>query len=244
MKNQEALVIIPCFNEEQSIIDVVKAVKKTKIPGVNLDYLVINDGSSDNTVEKLNEAAANYLNLAVNSGIGTCVQTGYQYAWENDYDFAIQLDGDGQHDAREIEKILKPLLVKRADLVIGSRFINGQKSKFQSTFARRIGISFLSGILRLFSGKKIKDVTSGFRSANKDVIEYFAKEYPREYPEPVTDLILARNGYRIVEVPVSMRKRLHGKSSITLFKSVYYMINVTFLFFIILLSERKQVCKK
>ena len=225
------LVIIPCYNEQDNIIKTVNNLKKE-----NVDYIVINDGSTDNSLKILEENNINHINLPNNLGIGGVMQTGYKYALRNDYDIAIQFDGDGQHDASYIKTIVEPIKKKEANLVIGSRFV-GNESKFKSTVMRRIGIVILSSLLKIMTGKKIKDMTSGFRAADRKVIEKFSKNYPYEYPEPVTNLAMAKSRCKIVEVPVKMNEREFGTSSITKFKSIYYMVNVILLFFIVSISK-------
>lgn len=221
------LVIIPCYNEEKNIEKTVNNLIKN-----NLDYVIINDGSKDKSLEVIKKNNFNHVNLSNNLGIGAAVQTGYKYAHEHGYDIAIQFDGDGQHDVNYIKIITEPIKKKEADMVIGSRFV-GNESGFKSTQIRRIGINLLSFLLKLISGKKIKDMTSGFRAVNKDIIAIFAKDYPQEYPEPVTNLSLAKRRFKIKEVAVKMKEREHGKSSINAIKSVYYMFNVILLFTII-----------
>ena len=223
------LVIIPCYNEEKNIVNTVNDLKK-----VNVDYIVINDGSTDNSLKVLKENNINHINLINNVGIGGVMQTGYKYALKNNYDIAIQFDGDGQHDASYIKDLIKPIKEKRANLVVGSRFV-WNESEFKSTAVRRLGINILSSLYKIITKKELKDMTSGFRAADKEVIKIFAKNYPSEYPEPVTNLAISK--MNIVEVPVKMKERLHGKSSITPFKSIYYMINVIFYFFIIIISR-------
>ena len=223
------LVIIPCYNEEKNIVNTVNDLKK-----VNVDYIVINDGSTDNSLKVLRENNINHINLINNVGIGGVMQTGYKYALKNNYDIAIQFDGDGQHDASYIKDLIKPIKEKRANLVVGSRFV-WNESEFKSTAVRRLGINILSSLYKIITKKELKDMTSGFRAADKEVIKIFAKNYPSEYPEPVTNLAISK--MNIVEVPVKMKERLHGKSSITPFKSIYYMINVIFYFFIIIISR-------
>lgn len=223
------LVIIPCYNEEESIVKTVESLKNKKI-----DYVVINDGSTDNSLKVLVENKINYITLDNNLGIGGVMQVGYKYAYRKGYDIAIQFDGDGQHDANYIDKIVEPIKKGEANLVIGSRFI-GEESEFKSTVTRRLGINILSGLYKIITGKQIKDMTSGFRAADKSIIEIFSNNYPHEYPEPVTNLAVSNK--KIVEVPVKMKERKHGKSSITPFKSMYYMINVILYFFIIFISK-------
>lgn len=221
----KVLVIIPCFNEEKNIVDTVNRVKK------KYDYVVINDGSKDNSLKVLQEHNFNYIDLNNNIGIGGAMQTGYKYAYKNDYDIAVQFDGDGQHDEKYINNIINPIINRQANMVIGSRFI-GNESQFKSTKMRRIGISILSKILNLLVKKEVKDMTSGFRAIDKKVIKIFCEDYPLEYPEPVTNLSLIKKKMVIKEVPVKMKERKFGKSSISNIKSIYYMINVILLLFI------------
>ncbi len=225
----KTLVIIPCYNEEESILETVQSLKNQKV-----DYVVIDDGSTDHSLQVLKENHLNYIHLDNNLGIGGAIQTGYKYAKQKDYDIAIQMDGDGQHDARYIKDLIEPIKKKEANLVIGSRFLE-KEPRFRSTFFRRIGINILSILYKWLTGKRIKDMTSGFRAADKRVIEIFSKEYPYEYPEPVTNLSISH--MKIKEIPVQMKKREHGKSSITPLKSMYYMINVILYFIIIILSR-------
>ena len=161
-----------------------------------------------------------------NLGIGGAVQTGYKYAFENNYDIAIQFDGDGQHDVSYVPKICKYLIDNEADMVIGTRYLDKKESKFQSTFMRRFGSNIISFFIKLLCGKKITDPTSGFRAVNKAVIEKFAEEYPTEYPEPESTVSLLINGYSVREVPVSMNERKEGVSSIRFWKSADYMVKV------------------
>ena len=227
----KTLVIIPCYNEEGNIENTVKSLIKNK-----LDYIIINDGSTDKTLEIIKKNNFKYINLNNNLGIGAAVQTGYKYAANNNYDIAIQYDGDGQHDVNYIKKIIEPIEKGDADLVVGSRFV-GEESEFKSTWIRRIGINILSLLFKIITKKDLKDMTSGFRACNKNIINMFAKAYPQEYPEPVTNLKVARSGFKLSEVPVKMKERKFGKSSISALKSTYYMINVIILFIVIALSK-------
>ena len=216
------LLIIPAYNEEQTLCRLIEDIR-TCMPSA--DYLVINDCSNDNTKQVLSEINASFVNCSINLGIGGAVQTGYIYAYENGYDIAIQLDGDGQHDVRFISNMVSLIENDEADVVIGSRFID--KEGFQSSVSRRMGISFLSGLIRLMCGVRIKDVTSGFRAVNRPLIELFATEYPDDYPEPEVIVASYMHGARIEEIPVIMRDRQAGHSSINLKKSIYYMIKVS-----------------
>ena len=218
----KTVIIIPAYNEAENIENVLNDISKN-CPGV--DTVVINDCSTDATVETLERLGARYISLPVNLGIGGGVQTGYIFARDNGYDIAVQFDGDGQHDAGYLHDLIEPLERGEADIAIGSRFI--EKEGFQSTAMRRFGISFLSGLIRTISGVSVKDVTSGMRAANRKMIEFFADNYAQDYPEPEAVLASGLAGAKIVEVPVKMRDRLGGESSISPLKSVYYMIKVT-----------------
>lgn len=216
------LIIIPSYNEAESLPDLIADIEKT-LP--DFDYVVVNDGSSDETKKIAGEEQWNILHLPINSGIGVTVQTGYRYALENDYDIAIQIDGDGQHDIRYLPEIVRPIEDKTADVVIGSRFV--EKEGFQSSGARRIGIKLLSALIFVLTGVKIKDVTSGYRAVNRKFIRIFSDDYSKDYPEP--EAIVTAKMYKghILEMPVVMKEREHGNSSITLRKSVYYMLKVS-----------------
>ncbi len=221
----KVLVIIPAYNEELNIKNTVdnlkKVIKKSKY---NIDYVVINDGSTDNTLKVCNDNKFNVINLIENLGIGGAVQTGYKYALENNYDIAIQFDGDGQHDENYIEDLIKSI-ESGNDFVIGSRFIK-KLSNFTSTKSRQLGIKIISSIIKFTTKKKIYDTTSGFRAGNRKVIEIFSKYYPQEYPEPESVVVLLLNGLKVDEIPVNMRERKYGHSSIYLHKNIYYMISV------------------
>ena len=218
----KVLLIIPAYNEEESLRSLIEEIK-TVCSG--MDYLVVNDCSSDDTERLLEELGANYISLPCNMGIGGAVQSGYRYAAQNGYDIAIQIDGDGQHDVRFVKDMVKLIEDKQADVVIGSRFID--KEGFQSSQARRIGIRILSMLIRLTCGARVKDVTSGFRAVNRRFIELFAENYPDDYPEPEVIVTAKLYGAVIKELPVVMRERTTGKSSINLKRSIYYMIKVS-----------------
>ena len=216
------MLIIPAYNEAENIEHVVENLIKN-FP--QYDYVVVNDGSTDGTDKLCEEKGYELLNLPINLGIGGAVQTGYRYALKRDYDIAVQLDGDGQHDAAYVENIIKPLTDGRADVVIGSRFL--KKEGFQSSGSRRAGINLLSVLIRLCTGKQIRDVTSGFRAVNRRFIEIYAKDYPSDYPEPEAIITAVMHRGRITEVPVVMKEREKGTSSINFRRAVYYMIKVT-----------------
>ena len=223
----KVLLIIPSYNEEDNVLsNYQNIVKHNKNNKINYDVIIINDGSTDKTEEICKENNIPYISLINNLGIGGAVQTGYKYALENNYDIAVQFDGDGQHDVNYVENIIKPIIDEKYDMVIGSRFIDKSSSEFKSSKARRIGISIISFFIKLTTGKKIYDTTSGFRAVNKNLIKYFAKNYPVEYPEPVSTVEILKRKKSIKEVPVSMKERKNGISSIKTWKQIYYMINV------------------
>lgn len=216
------LIIIPAYNESESIEKTIRSIESN---APDFDYVVINDCSSDNTREILERNNFNYVSLSVNLGIGGAVQTGYRYAAKYGYDLAVQVDGDGQHDPVFLNMMAEYMEKNEVDMVIGSRFI--EKEGFQSTITRRIGILYFTGLIRLCTGKKVTDPTSGLRMVGKNIIKLFADSYPKDYPEPETAVTVLRKGYTIKEIPVIMKERQGGVSSINLKKSVYYMIKVT-----------------
>ncbi len=218
----KCLIIIPAYNEAGNIE---KLINNLTDNYPQYDYIIINDGSTDNTKEICVRNRYQVLNLPVNVGIGGAVQTGYRYAFENHYDAAVQIDGDGQHDVAYLGEMLKILESGQAEVVIGSRFM--ERQGFQSSYTRRIGINFLSVLGWLLTGVRIKDVTSGYRLVNKKFICIFAEDYPADYPEPEALVIAAVHRGKIAEYPVIMRERENGTSSINLKKSVYYMVKVT-----------------
>lgn len=216
------LVVIPAYNEENNILYVIDSLKKEQL---NIDYLIIDDCSSDSTKQVCKTNDLEYISFSVNLGIGGGVQAGYKYAVENDYDIVIQCDGDGQHDMKYLSDLISPIIDGAADIVIGSRFI--EKKGFQSSSTRRIGINTLSKLIFLCCGVSVKDVTSGYRAVNRKFISIYAKDYAQDYPEPEAIVTAAMHHGIIKETPVMMRERYSGKSSISPIKSVYYMLKVS-----------------
>lgn len=216
------LVIIPAYNEEESIADVIAELKAAQ-PGY--DYVVINDCSTDSTLRVLQKNGFNHVDLPVNLGIGGGVQTGYQYAVERGYDIAVQMDGDGQHDPAYMADIVAPVAAGECDMCIGSRFV--EKEGFQTSFMRRVGIRFLSLLIRICCGTWVQDTTSGFRATSLQMSGFFSRNYAQDYPEPEAIVSALSAGYTVKEVPVKMRERQGGTSSISTLKSVYYMIKVS-----------------
>lgn len=229
------LVIIPAYNEAKNIE---RVIKDLRLNTPDFDYIIINDCSTDNIIEVCEAHDYNVINLPVNLGIGGGMQTGYKYAKENNYDIAIQFDGDGQHDAKYIKTLLNYLIEKDLDIVIGSRFID--KEGFQSSLSRRMGIKILSFLIRQASGKTVLDVTSGFRIVNKRVIKEFCKYYPKDYPEPESIVSVLRKGGRVEEVAVQMKERVQGESSINFKRSLYYMAKVSLAILIDMLKQKGE----
>lgn len=221
-KERKILIIIPAYNEADNIVHVVRHMMKE---APQYDYLVVNDGSTDETLMLCRRENFQYIDLPINMGIGGAVQAGYVYARKNGYDIAVQMDGDGQHDIDYLEKLLEPIVMNEADVAIGSRFL--KKEGFQSSMSRRLGINILSGLIWLTTGKHIMDVTSGYRAVNRMFIEIYSKDYPMDYPEPEAIVSAIMHLGRVKEIPVQMRAREGGTSSITLKKSLYYMVKVT-----------------
>lgn len=225
--NERILIIIPAYNEQDSILNVYNNIIQYNLENcTNYDIIVINDGSTDNTGNICMEYGIPVINLVHNLGIGGAVQTGYKYAFKKNYDYAIQFDGDGQHEISCVKDILSPIINGEAEFVVGSRFIDKSSSEFKSSFARRVGIKIISDLIKIVTGKRVYDITSGFRAANKRIIEDFANNYPVEYPEPITNTELLKKGVKIKEVPVKMHERETGVSSINSWKNVYFMINI------------------
>lgn len=231
----KTLIIIPAYNEQESIMN---TIADLKMNAQNVDYIVINDCSTDATKAVLRESEAHFLDLPINLGIGGGVQAGYRYALENNYDIAIQFDGDGQHCAEYIQGLIAPIASGEADFTIGSRFI--KKEGFQSSGIRRLGINFLSTLIHMLCGVKVFDVTSGMRAVNRGLIKYFADNYAQDYPEPEAILAATMNGFTIQEVSVQMRERQGGVSSINAFKPIYYMLKVSIALIVSRFSYRRK----
>ncbi|MBC2721490.1 glycosyltransferase family 2 protein [Desulfosporosinus sp.] len=216
------LAIVPALNEAANIGSVVRDLK-TASPW--LDVLVIDDGSTDQTAEVAYAQGAKVISLPVNLGIGGAVQTGFLYAVKNQYDVALQVDGDGQHRAEEIKKLVDPVLLGEADVTIGSRFL--VKTSYKSAWPRRLGIYLLSKTIKSVVRKNFTDPTSGFRAYNQKALRIVSTHYSTDYPEPDAIVTLLKNGLRVIEISVEMDARLSGSSSITPFKSGYYMFKVS-----------------
>lgn len=221
------LAIVPAFNEEGNIGRVVDELKAFD-PA--LDVVVVSDGSLDRTAEVAAAHGAHVLRLPFNLGIGGAVQTGFRYAAENGYDLAVRCDGDGQHDPAELPKVLAPVLAGEADIAVGTRFVGVEG--YRSSVARRLGIRVLAAVVSAIARQRVTDTTSGFQALNHRALALFARDYPHDYPEVEGMVMTIRHRLRLVEVPVRMREREHGRSSITAFRSVYYMARVLLALFV------------
>lgn len=222
----KVLLIIPAYDEDANILSTCQKIADyNKQHHTDYDFIVINDSSNDSTGQILDASHLSHVDHIYNLGIGGAMQTGYKYARDNDYDIAVQFDGDGQHDINAVETLIQPIKDGEADLVIGSRFLT-KTGRFRSTFARRVGIKIISDYMKLLTHRRISDTTSGFRACDRLIIEKFARDYPSEYPEPVTTTACLLQHDRVAEVPVEMNARTAGASSIHTWKKAYYMINV------------------
>jgi glycosyltransferase involved in cell wall biosynthesis len=230
------LAIVPAYNEEASISEVVVEIRDFD---PSLEVLVVDDGSSDATAACAEEAGARVLRLPLNLGIGGAVQAGYMYALERGFDVAVQVDGDGQHDARELRRLLEPVLAGRADLAIGTRF-SGPRA-YRASLARRMGIGLFATLVSIRVRQRMTDTTSGFRAVNHRGIRLFAADYPHDYPEVEAVVTAARGNLRVCEVPVLMRPRAAGQSSITAFGSFYYVVKVLLALFVGLFPRQSLV---
>jgi glycosyltransferase involved in cell wall biosynthesis len=175
---------------------------------------------------------ARVLRLPFNLGIGGAVQTGFRFAFENDYDIAVRVDGDGQHDPAQLSRVLEPVLRGDADIAVGSRFAAEDAAGYRSSRSRRVGIRLLAWVVSRIIGQRVTDTTSGFQALNRQGIELFAHDYPHDYPEVEAMVMVFRHRLRLLEVPVEMRERTGGTSSITALRSVYYMVKVLLAIFV------------
>lgn len=226
------LVIVPAYNEEGCIKGVIEDLRNNFPQG---DIILVNDGSRDLTSDIAKGLGVNVIDLPYNVGIGGAMQTGFRYAIEEGYDVALQFDGDGQHNADQIEKILKPFLSNSADLVVGSRFLS--EGGFTSSVQRRIGSKILSFVVSAIIRQKITDTTSGFRVYGRKTLEFFGSIYPEDYPEVESFILAHKKGLRIKEVASEIGPRTGGKSSITFSQAVYYMVKVMLAIFVDLIKR-------
>jgi glycosyltransferase involved in cell wall biosynthesis len=227
------IAIVPAFNEAGAIEGVIDEIRAA---GSVYDIVVVDDGSLDATSAIARARGAAVVTLPFNLGIGSTVQTGFKYALEHGYETAVRLDGDGQHDPAELEKLLGPIERDEADIVTGSRFVDGSGT-YRPPLGRRIGIIWFARIVSLLTRQRVTDTTSGFQALNRRGIELFAADYPSDYPEVEATLLVYKHRLRLVEVPVQMRERESGQSSITFLRSIYYVIKVTLALFMAMLRK-------
>jgi glycosyltransferase involved in cell wall biosynthesis len=227
------IAIVPAYNEEGNIGRVVDELRAFD---AGLDVVVVSDGSVDRTADVASAHGAHVVQLPFNLGIGGAVQTGFRYAWENGYELAVRCDGDGQHDPSELPKVLAPVLSGEADIVVGSRF-SGTET-YRSTVSRRLGIRLLALVVSVIARQRVTDTTSGFQALNRKALALFAADYPHDYPEVEGMVMSIRHRLRLREVPVRMREREHGQSSITALRSIYYMAKVLLALFVGLFRRR------
>jgi len=224
VKSSELAILVPAYNEEKALPDTLDGLKK----GFDRSQIVvINDGSKDTTALSARRAGVRVIDMPVNMGIGVTMQTGYRFALRNGFKYAVQCDADGQHRPDEIPLLMRQMESSGADMVIGSRFVDRDAAGFKSLFLRRQMIRFFSGWINMLTGFKVHDVTSGFRLVNERLMELFAGEYPFDFPEPESIILAAIGGHKVVEVPVAMRRRQAGVSSIGFLTGLYYMVKVT-----------------
>jgi hypothetical protein len=229
-RGRRLVAVVPAYDEEAAIGAVVAEIHAFD-PAI--DVVVVDDGSTDATARVAAEAGAAVVRLPFNLGIGAAVQTGFRYALEHGYDVAVRLDGDGQHAPSELPKLLEPLEREGADVVTGSRFrASDGEDAYRPPLARRLGITWFARLVSLLSGQRVTDTTSGFQALNRKGIALFARDYPSDYPEVEATVLVLKHKLRLVEVPVLMREREHGSSSITFLRSVYYAFKVTLALFV------------
>jgi glycosyltransferase involved in cell wall biosynthesis len=220
--------IVPAFNEE---VAVPRVIDELRAFDAGLDVVVVDDGSLDRTAAVAAAKGADVLRLPFNLGIGGAVQTGFRYAFERGYDVAVRVDGDGQHDPAQLGRILAPVLRGDVDVAVGSRFA-GDADGYRSSRARRLGIRLLAWVVSRIVGQRVTDTTSGFQALNRHAIALFARDYPHDYPEVEATVMVFRHRLRSCEVPVTMRERGGGRSSITTLRSIYYMVKVLLAIFV------------
>ena len=229
LRELRRVAIVPALNEAENIGRVIDELRAFD-PG--LDIVVVDDGSLDGTAQAAAALGARVLRLPFNLGIGGAVQTGFRFAFENGYDIAVRVDGDGQHDPAQLDRVLAPVLNGEADIVVGSRFAAIGASGYRSSRTRRIGIRLLAWVVSRIVGQRVTDSTSGFQALNREGIALFARDYPHDYPEVEATVMVFRHRLRLTEVPVEMRERAAGSSSITALRSIYYMVKVLLAIFV------------
>ena len=224
-----AIALVPALNEEGTIASVIEELR-----AFNPEFavIVVDDGSLDRTADVARAAGAIVLRLPFNLGIGGAVQTGFRYAYENGFDVAVRVDGDGQHDPSQLAAVVEPVLRGETDIAVGSRYLGARGDGYRSSVTRRFGIRILARVVSLLTRQRITDPTSGFQALNRKAITLFAADYPHDYPEVEAIVLVERHRLRLLEVPIVMRPRTTGRSSIRTMSSVYYMVKVLLALFV------------
>lgn len=231
----KGLIIIPAYNEERNISKVLDGLS-LKLP--ELAVLVVNDGSTDATAKILGERSANHINLPFNMGYGAALQTGFKYALNEGFDFVVCFDGDGQHEPTEVPKLLKEMEELKADIVIGSRFLN--RSDYTPSLARRAGMALFRFLTGITTGSKMTDITSGFQAIDRKAFSYYAKEFnfPLDFPDADVIINMILTGHKVVEVPVKMHERTEGESMHSGLRAVFYMAKMLLAIFIVVMRNK------
>jgi len=227
MTASRVLVIVPALDEEESLPRTLDEVGRA---APTMDVLVVDDGSRDGTAEMARRRGVPVLRHAINLGVGAALQSGFRWAMERDYEIGVQLDADGQHDPRDLEALVAPVREGRCDVAIGSRYVS--RTAYRAPLSRRLGMLFFSGVVRLLVGQTIRDTTSGYRAYGRKVMDVCQHDFPKDFPDAPLLIDLARQGFRCLEVPVEMRERGGGRSSITALRSIYYMVKVLLAIFV------------
>lgn len=233
--NNNLAVIIPAYNEAERIASTIADIRKFS----NADIIVVNDGSTDNTVSEAKAAGAAVLDLPFNLGYGAALQTGLKYALKKGYEFTVQMDADGQHDPSAIQSLIKPVLDSEIDIAVGSRFLSG--GDYKAPFIRRVGMLFFAFIASIFTGKRITDPTSGFQALNRKVMEFYASEaYPVDYPDADVIIMLHRRGIKFKEVPITMKRAVGKVSMHSGLKPFYYTFKMLLSILVTLLRNKGE----
>lgn len=240
MKKSKGLIVVPAFNEEKNLGTLIPEIKSV---APEMDIVIVNDHSSDRTSSVARDLGAQVIDLPCNLGYGGAVQTGFKYALKNNYDFCIQIDGDGQHDPKCVDDLVNEMQSNGVDVVLGSRFLG--KATYKIPLPRKIGMTLFSRIIKLLTGMKITDPTSGYQALNSRVMRFFANDnYPIDYPDADTLIVLNYSGFKVKEIPVTMRQRTYGESMHNNLKAFYYLFKMLLTLFIIVLRGKNYYLKE
>lgn len=236
-KESRTIIVMPAHNEAGNIERVIAELRQA-VQG--LDFVVIDDYSSDDTAAVAERMGAEVVRLPCNLGYGGAVQTGFRYAVQRGYDYAVMMDSDGQHDPRSVPALLEVVESGEADVALGSRFLG--RMEYRSSWVRRIGMSIFSHLVSVATGRHFTDATSGLQALNREVLEFFSRDnYPVDFPDADTIILLHYAGFRVKEVPVTMRERISGESMHASLKPIYYVFKMALAIFIVMLRQRTHV---